>query len=135
MQKRRQLRGLRKVAQSLGTQTIPVRVQEGYLEEVTSEERMWKSLAGGEKNKSVMRQTTCRCRGWDRPWRTLFGPHPEGSWELWWVSRRQACVCVCVCVRACAYVFDQGCLSRWVESGVISTRKEAGEEGKELRTV
>ena len=90
---------------------------------------MRKSLAGGEKNKSVMRQTTCRCRGWDRSWRTLFGPHPEGSWELWWVSRRQACVCVRVCV------FDQGCLSRWVESGVISTRQEAGEEGKELRTV
>lgn len=40
---------------------------------------------------------------------------------------------VCVCVRVC--VFDQGCLSRWVESGVISTRQEAGEEGKELRTV
>lgn len=44
MQKRRRLRGLWKVAQRLGTQTIPVRVQEGFLEEVTSEERMKKSL-------------------------------------------------------------------------------------------
>lgn len=35
-----------------------------------------------------------------------------------------------VCVRARA--FDQGCLSCWLESGVISTRQEADEEGKEL---
>ena len=49
------------------------------------------------------------------------------------VSFKETGVCVCVCARAC--VFDQGCLSRWVESGVISTRQEAGEEGKELRTV
>lgn len=35
---------------------------------------------------------------------------------------------VSVCVRA----FDQGYLSCWEESGAISTRQEAGEEGKAL---
>ena len=39
MQKRRRLRGLWNVAQRLGTQTIPVRVQGGFLEEVWPEKQ------------------------------------------------------------------------------------------------
>ena len=53
MQKRRRLRGLWKVAQRLGTQTIPVRVQGGFLEEVTSEERMKKSLAVAQGERKI----------------------------------------------------------------------------------
>lgn len=36
------------------------------------------------------------------------------------------------CVSVCARAFDQGYLSCWEESGAISTRQEAGEEGKAL---